>query len=244
MTGQGDWSRGHEDVARAVPILEVGEREIMTWKQWESVLGCIGLGGFLLCGIALGVVTIIYESLDTGKWHSKIKRNVARFIYSVVFSVIPVIACGALSFSLECMDSKSIEVVDEREEIVESTPIVTLDGTSYISGEFGGSNSLLSGNRVHGSISEDDYYTVMTADGNGGYKKERYLASEVTVLFDSSEEDARVEKVVFIKDKKVTYISSLLLESPIEFPYGQECQYEMRIHIPEGSWGEYQFNVN
>lgn len=219
----------------------------MTWKQWESVLGCIGLGGFLLCGIALGVVSIIYESLDTGKWHSKIKRNVARFIYSVVFSVIPVIAFGALSFSLECMDSKSIEVVDEREEIVESTPIVTLDGTSYISGEFGGSNSLLSGNRVHGSISEDDYYTVMTADGNGGYKKERYLASEVTVLFDSSEEDARVEKVAFIKDKKVTYralISSLLLESPIEFPYGQECQYEMRIHIPEGSWGEYQFNVN
>ena len=167
----------------------------MTWKQWESVLGCIGLGGFLLCGIALGVVTIIYESLDTGKWHSKIKRNVARFIYSVVFSVIPVIAFGALSFSLECMDSKSIEVVDEREE-------------------------------------------------NGGYKKERYLASEATVLFDSSEEDARVEKVAFIKDKKVTYISSLLLESPIEFPYGQECQYETRIHIPEGSWGEYQFNVN
>lgn len=219
----------------------------MTWKQWESVLGCIGIGGFLLCGIALVVVTIIYESLDTGKWHSKIKRNVARFIYSVVFSVIPVIAFGALSFSLECMYSKSIEVVDEREEIVESTPIVTLDGTSYISGEFGGSNSLLSGNRVHGSISEDDYYTVMTADGNGGYKKERYLASEVTVLFDSSEEDARVEKVAFIKDKKVTYsslISSLLLESPIEFPYGQECQYETRIHIPEGSWGEYQFNVN
>lgn len=109
----------------------------MTWEQWESVLGCIGLGGFPLCGIALEVVTIIYESLDTGKWHSKIKRNVARFIYSVVFSIISVIAFGAISFSLECMDSKSIEVVDEHEEIVESTPIVTLDGTSYISGEFG-----------------------------------------------------------------------------------------------------------
>lgn len=27
MTGQGDWSRGHEDVARAVPILEIGERD-------------------------------------------------------------------------------------------------------------------------------------------------------------------------------------------------------------------------
>lgn len=218
----------------------------MTWKQWESVLGCIGIGGLLLCGIALGVVTIIYESLDTGKWHSKINRNVARFIYSVVFSVIPVIAFVALSFSLECMVSKSIEVVDEREEIVESTPIVTLDGTSYISGEFGGSNSLLGGNRVHGSISEDDYYTVMTADGNGGYKKKRYLASEVTVLFDSSKEDARVERVAIIKDKKVTYMSSssLLFESPIEFPYEQECQYETRIHIPEGSWGEYQFNVN
>ena len=218
----------------------------MTWKQWESVLGCIGIGGLLLCGIALGVVTIIYESLDTGKWHSKINRNVARFIYSVVFSVIPVIAFVALSFSLECMVSKSIEVVDEREEIVESTPIVTLDGTSYISGEFGGSTSLLGGNRVHGSISEDDYYTVMTADGNGGYKKKRYLASEVTVLFDSSKEDARVERVAIIKDKKVTYMSSssLLFESPIEFPYEQECQYETRIHIPEGSWGEYQFNVN
>ena len=218
----------------------------MTWKQWESVLGCIGIGGLLLCGIALGVVTIIYESLDTGKWHSKINRNVARFIYSVVFSVIPVIAFVALSFSLECMVSKSIEVVDEREEIVESTPIVTLDGTSYISGEFGGSTSLLGGNRVHGNISEDDYYTVMTADGNGGYKKKRYLASEVTVLFDSSKEDARVERVAIIKDKKVTYMSSssLLFESPIEFPYGQECQYETRIHIPEDSWGEYQFNVN
>lgn len=130
-----------------------------------------------------------------------------------------------LAFSLECMESKSIEEVGEREEIVESTPIVTLDGTSYISGEFGGSTSLLGGNRVHGNISEDDYYTVMTADGNGGYKKIRYLASEVTVLFDSSKEDARVEKIAIIKDKKVTYMSSssLLFESPIEFPYGQEC---------------------
>ena len=153
---------------------------------------------------------------------------------------------NALAFSLECMESKSIEEVGEREEIVESTPIVTLDGTSYISGEFVGSTSLLGGNRVHGNISEDDYYTVMTADGNGGYKKKRYLASEVTVLFDSSKEDARVERVAIIKDKKVTYMSSssLLFESPIEFPYGQECQYETRIHIPEGSWGEYQFNVN
>lgn len=220
--------------------------EITTWEQLESTLSYIGLGALLGYPIYLTVVSAIYYGLDTGKWHSKIKKHVARFIYLAVIGVGAVIFVEGLSLSLECMYSKSVEEMDEREEMVESTPIVTLDGTSYISGEFVGSNSLFSGNRVHGSISEDDYYTVMTADGNGGYKKRRYLASEVTVLFDSSEEDARVEKVAIIKDKKVTYMSSssLLFESPIEFPYGQECQYETRIHIPEGSWGEYQFNVN
>lgn len=220
--------------------------EITTWKQLEDTLGYIALGVLLVYPVGLMVVSVIYHSLDTGKWHSKIKKHVARFIYLVVIGVSTVVSAKALAFSFECMDSKSVEEMDEREEIVESTPIVTLDGTSYISGEFGGSTSLLGGNRVHGNISEDDYYTVMTADGNGGYKKKRYLASEVTVLFDSSKEDARVERVAIIKDKKVTYMSSssLLFESPIEFPYGQECQYETRIHIPEGSWGEYQFNVN
>lgn len=220
--------------------------EITTWEQLESTLSYIGLGALLGVPIYLTVVPAIYYGLDTGKWHSKIKKHVARFIYLAVIGIGGVIFVEGLAFSLECMESKSIEEVGEREEIVESTPIVTLDGTSYISGEFGGSTSLLGGNRVHGNISEDDYYTVMTADGNGGYKKKRYLASEVTVLFDSSKEDARVERVAIIKDKKVTYMSSssLLFESPIEFPYGQECQYETRIHIPEGSWGEYQFNVN
>lgn len=220
--------------------------EITTWEQLESTLSYIGLGALLGVPIYLTVVSAIYYGLDTGKWHSKIKKHVARFIYLAVIGIGAVIFVEGLAFSLECMESKSIEEVGEREEIVESTPIVTLDGTSYISGEFGGSTSLLGGNRVHGNISEDDYYTVMTADGNGGYKKKRYLASEVTVLFDSSKEDARVERVAIIKDKKVTYMSSssLLFESPIEFPYGQECQYETRIHIPEGSWGEYQFNVN
>lgn len=220
--------------------------EITTWEQLESTLSYIGLGILLGYPIYLTVVSAIYYGLDTGKWHSKIKKHVARFIYLAVIGIGSVIFVEGLAFSLECMESKSIEEVGEREEIVESTPIVTLDGTSYISGEFGGSTSLLGGNRVHGNISEDDYYTVMTADGNGGYKKIRYLASEVTVLFDSSKEDARVEKIAIIKDKKVTYMSSssLLFESPIEFPYGQECQYETRIHIPEGSWGEYQFNVN
>lgn len=220
--------------------------EITTWEQLESTLSYIGLGALLGVPIYLTVVSAIYYGLDTGKWHSKIKKHVARFIYLTVIGIGGVIFVEGLAFSLECMESKSIEEVGEREEIVESTPIVTLDGTSYISGEFGGSTSLLGGNRVHGNISEDDYYTVMTADGNGGYKKKRYLASEVTVLFDSSKEDARVERVAIIKDKKVTYMSSssLLFESPIEFPYGQECQYETRIHIPEGSWGEYQFNVN
>lgn len=220
--------------------------EITTWEQLESILSYIGLVALLGGPIYLTVVSEIYYGLDTGKWHSKIKKHVARFIYLAVIGIGGVIFVGGLAFSLECMESKSIEEVGEREEIVESTPIVTLDGTSYISGEFGGSTSLLGGNRVHGNISEDDYYTVMTADGNGGYKKRRYLASEVTVLFDSSKEDARVERVAIIKDKKVTYMSSssLLFESPIEFPYGQECQYETHIHIPEGSWGEYQFNVN
>ena len=169
--------------------------EITTWEQLESTLSYIGLGALLGVPIYLTVVSAIYYGLDTGKWHSKIKKHVARFIYLAVIGIGGVIFVEGLAFSLECMESKSIEEVGEREEIVESTPIVTLDGTSYISGEFGGSTSLLGGNRVHGNISEDDYYTVMTADGNGGYKKKRYLASEVTVLFDSSKEDARVERI-------------------------------------------------
>ena len=130
--------------------------EITTWEQLESILRCIGLVALLGCPIYLTVVSAIYYGLDTGKWHSKIKKHVARFIYLVVIGVSTVVSAEALTFSFECMESKSIEEVGEREEIVESTPIVTLDGTSYISGEFGGSTSLLGGNRVHGNISEEE----------------------------------------------------------------------------------------
>ena len=41
------------------------------------------------------VVSAIYYGLDTGKWHSKIKKHVARFIYLAVIGIGCVIIAEA-----------------------------------------------------------------------------------------------------------------------------------------------------
>lgn len=51
--------------------------EITTWEQLESILSYIGLVALLGGPIYLTVVSAIYYGLDTGKWHSKIKKHVA-----------------------------------------------------------------------------------------------------------------------------------------------------------------------
>lgn len=93
-----------------------GSAKITTWEQLESTLSYIGLGALLGGPIFLTVVSAIYYGLDTGKWHSKIKKHVARFIYLAVIGIGGVIFVEGLAFSLECMESKSIEEVGDSDE--------------------------------------------------------------------------------------------------------------------------------
>ncbi len=94
---------------------------------------------------------------------------------------------------------------------------------------------------VSGEINEDDYYTLMVSDGDGGYGKRRYKVDEVKLIFDSTEEDARVEEVDVVRDYDVTRSPFFAFDMKGEC---REVEHQTRIHVPEGSWGEYQFNVN
>lgn len=90
-------------------------------------------------------------------------------------------------------------------------------------------------------LTPDDAYTVMVSDGNGGYEKRRYGVDEVKVIFDSTEEDARVDEVDVVRDYDVTRSPFFAFDMKGEC---REVEHQTRIHVPEGSWGEYQFNVN
>lgn len=90
-------------------------------------------------------------------------------------------------------------------------------------------------------VEEDDAYTVMVSDGNGGYEKRRYGVDEVKVIFDSTEEDARVEEVDVVRDYDVTRTPFFAFDMKGEC---REVEHQTRIHVPEGSWGEHQFSVN
>lgn len=94
---------------------------------------------------------------------------------------------------------------------------------------------------VSGEINEDDYYTLMVSDGDGGYGKRRYKVDEVKLIFDSTEEDARVEEVDVVRNYDVTRSPFFAFDMKGEC---REVEHQTRIHVPEGSWGEYQFNVN
>lgn len=64
---------------------------------------------------------------------------------------------------------------------------------------------------------------------------------EVKLIFDSTEEDARVEEVDVVRNYDVTRSPFFAFDMKGEC---REVEHQTRIHVPEGSWGEYQFNVN
>lgn len=78
-----------------------------------------------------------------------------------------------------------------------------------------------------GGIKEDDAYTVMVSDGNGGYEKRRYGVDEVKVIFDSTEEDARVEEVDVVRDYDVTRTPFFAFDMKGEC---REVEHQTRIH--------------
>lgn len=191
--------------------------------------------------VVLGVVTIVLASIWEGTYDARhCTSDDARrlgngsWYFSCLIAAVPVL------FILTGSVTEVFELRDESVEVEESVQIVSFDGNSYISGHIGG-HSFIGTDEMSGEINEEDYYTVMVSDGDGGYRKRRYEADEVKVIFDSTEEDARVEEVDVVRDYDVT-------RSPFfAFDMNGECrevEHQTRIHVPEGSWGEHQFNVN
>ena len=68
---------------------------------------------------------------------------------------------------------RGFRVEGRASRVEESVQIAALDGNSYISGHIGGYSFMGTGG-ASGEIKEDDAYTVMVSDGNGGYEKRRY----------------------------------------------------------------------
>lgn len=90
-------------------------------------------------------------------------------------------------------------------------------------------------------VEVEESVQIAALDGNGGYEKRRYGVDEVKVIFDSTEEDARVEEVDVVRDYDVTRTPFFAFDMKGEC---REVEHQTRIHVPEGSWGEHQFSVN
>lgn len=154
----------------------------------------------VVLGFIALVLACVYESTyDARHCASDDARRagVGLWHLSCLISAVPVL------FILTGSMTEVFELKDERVEVEESVQIAALDGNSYISGHIGGYSFMGTGG-ASGGIKEDDAYTVMVSDGNGGYEKRRYGVDEVKVIFDSTEEDARVEEVDVVRDYDVT----------------------------------------
>lgn len=199
--------------------------------QGGSMTGWLFMSVCLLVGIAGIFLVSVWESTWKGR-----KSEVIWCLWCLA----KVVACASAIFVLMGWLTQRPVLLGEREEVSESIPIAALEGGTYISGSVWGGSFIGTGG-VWGEIKEDDYYTVMVSDGDGGYEKRRYKADDVTVVFDSTEEDARVEEVDVVRDYDV---------APTPFrAFGLRCEvreveHQTRIHLPEGSYGDHKYNVN
>jgi hypothetical protein len=195
----------------------------------------------LVSVVVLGVVTVVLASIwestyDVRHCASDDARRSGNgsWYFSCLIAAVPVL------FILTGSVTESFEFRDESVEVEESVQIAALDGNSYISGHIGGYSFMGTGG-ASGEVKEDDAYTVMVSDGNGGYEKRRYGVDEVKVIFDSTEEDARVEEVDVVRNYDVTRSPFFAFDMKGEC---REVEHQTHIHVPEGSWGEHQFSVN
>lgn len=190
-----------------------------------------------VCLLVLGGTVLflvrVWESTWKGRKSSVMKSE-------VIWCLAQVVASISFVFVLTGWLTQSAVLLDEHEEVSESIPIAALEGGSYISGSVRGGSFMGTGG-VSGEIKEDDCYTVMAATGDGGYEKRRYKADDVTVVFDSTEEDARVEEVDVVRDYDVTRWPFLAFKWRSEV---REVEHQTRIHLPEGSYGDHKYNVN
>ena len=191
--------------------------------------------------VVLGFIAVVLASIWEGTYDARhCASDDARrsgnglWYFSCLIAAVPVL------FILTGSVTEAFELKDERVEVEESVQIAALDGNSYISGHIGGYSFMGTGG-TSGEVKEDDAYTVMVSDGNGGYEKMRYEADGVKVMFDSTEEDARVEEVDVVRDYDVTRSPFFAFDMKGKC---REVEHQTRIHVPKGSWGEYQFNVN
>lgn len=194
------------------------------------------LASVVVLGFIAIVLACVYESTYDARHCASddARKSGGSWYFSCLIAAVPVL------FILTGSVTESFEFRDESVEVKESVQIVSLDGNSYISGHIGGYSFMGTGG-VSGEINEDDYYTVMASDGDGGYGKRRYGVDEVKVIFDSTEEDARVEEVDVVRDYDVTRSPFFAFDMKGEC---REVEHQTRIHVPEGSWGEHQFSVN
>lgn len=185
----------------------------------------------------LGGTVLFLVSVWVGTWKGR-KSSVMKS--EVIWCLAQLVATISFIFVLMGWLTQRPVLLAEREELRESIPIAALEGGTYISGSVLGGSFMGTG-VVSGEIKEDDYYTVMVSDGDGGYEKRRYKADDVTVVFDSTEEDARVEEVDVVRDYAA---------APAPFrAFGLRCEvreveHQTRIHLPEGSYGDHKYNVN
>ena len=179
------------------------------------------LASVVVLGFIALVLACVYESTyDARHCASDDARRagVGLWHLSCLISAVPVL------FILTGSVTETFELKDERVEGEESVQIAALDGNSYISGHIGGYSFMGTGG-TSGEVKEDDAYTVMVSDGNGGYEKRRYGVDEVDV----------------VRDYDVTRSPFFAFDMKGEC---REVEHQTRIHVPEGSWGEHQFSVN
>lgn len=125
------------------------------------------------------------------------------------------------------------EVTGKGVEILDSHKLVSLDSDMSITGRTG---------LTFGYIAENNDYVVMVEQEDGGYRKERYRASQTTVYEDVDEKKASVDEVEPYEDVRETFRFPIIGE--ISHNRRKTESSEMRIHLPAGSIRKSEYNVN
>lgn len=136
-------------------------------------------------------------------------------------------------FLMSALLPAETEVTEKGVEILESHKLVSLDSDTSVTGRTG---------LTFGYIAENDDYVVMVEQEDGGYRKERYRASQTTVYEDVDGKKASVDEVEPYEDVRETFRFPIIGE--ISQNRRKTEFSEMRIHVPAGSIRKSEYNFN
>lgn len=144
-----------------------------------------------------------------------------------------VITGMAVLFLMQAVVPTGTKSVGEDDEVVETHSLASLKSGSRIDGKMAFS---------FGYLTEKDEYVLMVRQDDGGYRKKCYPADNAVVYEDADGDDARVEVADCYQIVRSTYRLPIIGEWTSD--RREFSKRETRIHVPEGSIAQGEYDVS